>query len=92
MKQSSGLGIFAELVQLGRVDPVGSLGKLLEHFILEVAVRAYATVYVWNRTVLEVAVYLAVNGDGCFAFELIQQGVGNQFGNFCFRVRHPVVV
>ena len=80
------------LVQLGRVDPVCVLGKLLEHFILEVAVRAYAAVYVWNRTVLEAAMYLAVNGDGCITFELIQHGVGNQFGNFCFRVRHPVVV
>ena len=44
---------------------------------MEVAVRAYARLYVCDRTVLKAAMYLAVNGDGCCTFELIQHGVGN---------------
>jgi len=80
------------LVQLGFINPVCGFGKLFQHFIVEVAVRAYATLYIRDRTVLEAAVYLAVNGDGCITFELVQHGVGYQLGDFCFRVRHRLGV
>ena len=80
------------LVQLGFINPVCGFGKLFQHFIVEVAVRAYARLYVCDWTVLKAAMYLAVNSDGCCAFKLIQHSVGNQFSDFCFRVRHRLEV